>query len=102
MRTYKSIERRSTILGMPVTDLMLLLVALVGLVMLGSVISIFTPVSKYYYLCALGAVLGGYLVLRYANRNRHPSYLQAVLSFHFKQPKKISTFQRTDAYGKND
>jgi hypothetical protein len=101
MRTYKSIEKKSVILGMPVMDLMLLLSSLVGLVMLGSIVSLFTVVSKYYYLGSLGLVILGYGILRYANRYGHPAYLPAALSFHFKQARQITPFQPTNAHGKD-
>jgi hypothetical protein len=90
MRTYKSIEKKSVILGMPLSDLALLLFMLIGLVMGGSVVSIFISVSKYYYLSTLLLIIGSYYLLKLANRKAHPAFIFCLISFHFKQPKKIS------------
>jgi hypothetical protein len=98
MRTYKSIEKKSAILGMPVTDLALLLFMLIGLVMAGSVISIFMPVSKYYYLSTLLLITSSYLCLRATGRRSHPAFILSALSFYFKQPKKI-TLLDNQSYG---
>lgn len=95
MKTYKSIERKSVIMGMPVADLMLLLALLIALVLLGSIGSIFFLVSKYYYLSTLGIVLALYISMKFINRRKHPNFLFAFLSFHFRQPGVIHPFNPT-------
>jgi hypothetical protein len=90
MRTYKSIEKKSAILGMPITDLALLLFMLVGLVMLGSVVSIFIKVSKYYYLSILLLIIATCLFLKMMNRRAHPAFIVCAISYYFKQAKKIT------------
>jgi hypothetical protein len=90
MRTYKSIEKKSAILGMPLQDLALLLFMLIGLVMAGSVVSIFITVSKYYYLFTLLLICGLYCLLKITNRQAHPGFILCFISFYFKQPKKIT------------
>jgi hypothetical membrane protein len=90
MRTYKSIEKKSAILGMPLMDIALLLFMLIGLIMAGSVASIFISVSKYYYLCILLLIIGTYCLLKVANRKAHPAFILCLISFYFRQPKKIT------------
>jgi threonine/homoserine/homoserine lactone efflux protein len=96
MKTYKSIERKSLILGMPIGDLMLLLALLIALVLLGSIGSIFFPVSKFYYLSTVGMVLLLYLAMKFINRRKHPNFLVAALSFHVRQPGVIQPFNPAD------
>lgn len=79
---------------MPVTDLALLLFILIGLVMAGTIISIFISVSKYYYLSTLLLILGIYCFLRVINRKAHPAFILCLLSFYFKQPQKITLLKQ--------
>ncbi|WP_017733366.1 hypothetical protein [Nafulsella turpanensis] len=90
MKTYKSIERKSMILGMPVQDLLLLMALLIGLVLLGGVMGTFMPVSKYYYLLSLCLVLLLLLLLRSLGRRKHPTFLSSVISYYFLQARRIS------------
>jgi hypothetical protein len=77
---------------MPIADLMLLLALLIALVLLGSIASIFFPVSKYYYLSTVGIVAILYLLMKFINRRKHPNFLFAALSFHFRQPEVIHPY----------
>ncbi|MDO1449835.1 hypothetical protein Q0590_26385 [Rhodocytophaga aerolata] len=92
MKTYKSLERKSLILGMPLTDLLLLLSLLIALVLLGSIGSLFFPVSRYYYLATVAIIAGLYLLMKFINRKGHPHFLFAALSFHFRQPHVIHPY----------
>lgn len=99
MRTYKSIERKSVILGMPVGDLLLLLSLLVALVLLGGVLGTFIRVSKYYYFGSLLFLIVLQFILRYLNRRKHPTYLASWISYHFLQPRRINITSKFFQYG---
>lgn len=89
MKTYKSLERQSIILGMPAGDLMLLLCLLVLLVLLGGIMGTFMKVSKWYFVCAMLTVIMLQLVLRYLNRQKHPTFFASWTSYYFLQAHKI-------------
>lgn len=100
MKTYKSIERKSRVLGMPVNDLALLFFLLIALVMLGAVLGAFMKVSKYYYLCSLLAVIVLQFVLKYFNRRKHPTFIASFFSYRFLQARKIAITKKPSYYGK--
>ncbi|EMR00617.1 hypothetical protein [Cesiribacter andamanensis] len=100
MRTYRSIERKSRILGMPAGDLLLLLSLLVLLVLLGGIMGTFLKVSKYYYFSSLLAVLMLQFFLRYLNRRKHPSFLASWISYRFLQARKITVFPNSPSLWK--
>lgn len=100
MKTYKSIERKSIILGMPAGDLMLLLCLLLVLVLLGGIMGTFTQVSKYYYLCALLSVIALQFVLQYLNRRGHPTYVASLISYYFLQARRIIITQKPIDHGR--
>ena len=100
MKTYKSIERKSVVLGMPVNDLVLLLFLIIALVMLGAIMGAFIPVSKYYYLCSLLAVIVLQFILKYFNRRKHPTFISSFISYHFLQAHRISILEKPCFYGK--
>lgn len=77
------------ILGMPVSDLVLLLFLLIGLVMLGGVLGAFFKVSKYYYLFSLLAIVVLHFLLKYLNRKKHPTFIKSAISYLWMQPGKI-------------
>lgn len=100
MRTYRSLERKSIILGMPAGDLMLLLCLLVALVLLGGVLGTFLKVSKYYYFGSLFSVLALQLALRWLNRSKHPSFLASWISFYFLQARRITITPNPPYHGR--
>jgi hypothetical protein len=101
MKTYKSIERNSIILGMPVRDLMLLLCLLLLLVLLGGIMGTFMPVSKYYYLGSLLLVTFLQFVLKYLNRRKHPTFVASRISYYFLQARRIAITSNLFYHGTN-
>jgi hypothetical protein len=95
MRVYKSLERKSWVLGLPMTQIGLLICLFLVLTVLGSLIAIVVAVSGWYYLGTTFLTLALYLLLRRAARKQHPDYLLSFLSYRFYQP------QRIDYEGKN-
>lgn len=89
MKTFKTIEKKSQILGMPLADLMFVSTLLIVLIVLGGIAGAFMEVSKYYYLISLLIVVILFLILKTVNQKKHPSFLLSWLSYHFFQAKKI-------------
>ena len=85
MRVYKSLERKSWILGLPLNQIGLLLCLFLVLTIAGSLAGILIKVSWLYYLLAFSSVLSLYLLLRKAANKQHPDYLLSFLSFRFDQ-----------------
>lgn len=102
MRTFKAIEKPSMILGMPVTDLVLVLVLLVAMVLLGAVLGIFMPVSKYYYLLSMLVIMVLLFVLRYFNRQQHPDFIKSFIAYHWLQAREIHLNNKNHHYAKGE
>ena len=89
MKTYKVIEKSSTIQGIPSTDFGLYLVAMFSLVFLGSLLGVFINISGWYFLAVLIIGTLGFFILKMAYKRKHPSLLLSFISYYFMQPKKI-------------
>ncbi|MDF9799101.1 Flp pilus assembly protein TadB [Catalinimonas alkaloidigena] len=87
MKSFKSIERKAQLLGLPMQDLFALLFGLALAMVLGIVINFFLPVSKYYFFAVLAATVIAFFLLKRVNLRRHPSFLFSLLSYRFFQPK---------------
>ena len=94
MRVYKSIERKTKILGIPMQECGLLACLLVVLIMLGGIAGFFVNVSGSFFLFSLTLVLSIYVVLRHAAQKKHPGFLLSWLSYHCFQPKIIRRYDQ--------
>jgi hypothetical protein len=94
MKSFKSMERKAQLLGLPMQDLFALLFGLSVAMVVGIVINFFLPVSKYYFFAVLFSTLLGFVVLKRINRYRHPSFLFSLLSYRFWQPKRLEVWGR--------
>lgn len=93
MKTFKTMEKKAQLLGLPMQDLFALLFGLSLAMVFGIVVNFFVPVTKYYFLAVLIAVIIAYLLLKRINRHRHPSFLFSYLSYHFFQPRRLEVWQ---------
>lgn len=89
MRTYKSIERKTNVLGIPIQEFGMLACLLVILILIGGIVGFFIDVSGKFFLFSLALVLSLYGVLRHAAQKKHPGFLLSWLSYHCFQPKTI-------------
>ncbi|MDF9796269.1 uncharacterized protein YacL [Catalinimonas alkaloidigena] len=101
MKTFKSIEKKAQILGLPMQDLFTLLFGLSIAMVLGIVINFFLPVSKYYFFAVLIATFGAFFLLKRINLRKHPSFLFSLISYRLWQPKHLEVWGRTE-YGSLD
>jgi hypothetical protein len=81
MITRRYLEKKSTVLGLPMYQLGLLVLGMVIMIVVSSLLKLATPEYRWFNHLTVALVLGGYFLLRYAAGRRHPSYLASVLSF---------------------
>jgi hypothetical protein len=81
MITRRYLEKKSTVLGLPMYQLGLLVLAMVIMIVVSSLLKLATPQYRWFNHLTVVVVAGGYFLLRYAAGRRHPSYLASLLSF---------------------
>ncbi len=81
MVTRRYLEKKSTVLGLPMYQLGLLVMGMVMMIVVSSLLKLATPQYRWFNHLTVVLVAGGYFLLRYAAGKRHPSYLASVLSF---------------------
>ncbi len=81
MITRRYLEKKSTVLGLPMYQLGLLVLAMVIMIVVSSLLKLATPQYRWFNHLTVVVVTGGYFLLRYAAGRRHPSYLASLLSF---------------------
>jgi len=85
MITRRYLEKQSTVLGLPMSQVGLLVLGMVVLIIMSSILKMFFPGYRWFNHLTVALVTGGYLLLRYATGKRHPSYLASVLSYRLLQ-----------------
>ena len=89
MKTFRSIEKQAQLLGLPMTDLFALLFVMSLAIVIGIVLNLMIPMSKYYFWGVIVSSSLGYLLLKRLNRKKHPSRLFSYLSYRFLQPRQV-------------
>ena len=89
MKTFRSIEKQAQLLGLPMTDLFALLFVMSLAIVIGIVLNLMIPMSKYYFWGVIVSSGLGYLLLKRLNRKKHPSRLFSYLSYRFLQPRLV-------------
>ncbi|SNR89258.1 hypothetical protein [Hymenobacter mucosus] len=90
MRSYKSIERPAQVLGMDIQSLGLVFGLVIGGGMLLALVSMGTTVNPLVYLVLIVTAVGLFFTLRYLNKNRPPGFLMGYVSYHLRQPKRLT------------
>jgi len=90
MKVQKSLEKPTRILGMRMQELGLYVCLLVGLITLASLARTVIPVPRSVYAIILILLVLSWLVLRWSERNKHPSFLISMISWTWLQPKKVN------------
>ena len=93
MKTFKTIERKAQLLGLPMQDLFALLFGLSLAIVVGIILNFFVAVSKYYFLAVVVSVVGAFFLLKRINRRKHPSFLFSYLSYHLWQARKLEVWE---------
>lgn len=103
MKVQKSLEKPTRILGMRMQELGLYVCLLIGLITLASLARSVIPVPRAVYVVILAMLVFSWLVLRWGERHKHPSFLISFISWAFLQPKRViyvRTKLRSSSYGK--
>lgn len=89
MKVQKSLEKPTRILGMRMQELGLYVCLLIGLITLASVARTVVPIPRAVYVIILAMLVGSWLLLRWGERHKHPSFLVSIISWVFFQPKQV-------------
>ena len=89
MEIRKSLEKKTLILGIEIRDLGVILALFFGIMIFIGILRMFIPISVWYNIAGIVAMGVYVVVVRYGLKNKHPSYIISLLSFHFFQPKRI-------------
>ncbi len=89
MKTFKAIEKKAQLLGLPMQDMFALLFGLSLAMVLGIVLNFFVPVTKYYFMLVLLSTVGAFFSLKRINKSKHPSFLFSYLSYRFWQVRSV-------------
>jgi len=90
MRTYKSIERPSQVLGIDVTNLFIVMgVVVVGAIMLG-LLGMVMDLHWAVYVMMLLFSVGLFLMFKYLAKHRPPGFAMGYLSYTLRQPKRLT------------
>jgi len=84
-----SLERSPKTLGLPLNELALLVCLLLIITVIGAIGNMFIHMPGWYYLLGLKLIIGLYVVLRRAAKQKRPSFLLSWISYHLYQPSKI-------------
>ncbi|WKN44919.1 hypothetical protein [Tunicatimonas pelagia] len=93
MKTFKTIEKKAQLLGLPMQDLFALLFGLSLAMVAGIILNFFIAVSKYYFLAVLVSVVGAFFLLKRINRQKHPSFLFSYLSYRLWQVRRLEVWE---------
>lgn len=89
MRTYKTIERPSQVLGMNLQDIFILVGLFLGSVFAMGILGNMVTVSRWVYLVIILAEVALMLFFRYLSTKKPPGFLMAWISFRLFQPRRI-------------
>jgi hypothetical protein len=81
MVTRRYLEKKSTVLGLPMYQVGLLVLGMVVLIIASSLLKMFAPGFRWFNHLTVVLIAGGYFLLRYASAQRHPSYLLSLISY---------------------
>lgn len=90
MKVQKSLEKPTRILGMRMQELGLYVCLLIGLITLASIARTIVPVPRAVYAVILFLLVVSWLVLRWGERHKHPSFLVSMISWKLLQPKQVN------------
>ena len=85
MITRRYLEKESTVLGLPMTHVGLLVGMMVGMILMGTVAKLLLDGARWFNHLTVVLVTGSYLLLRYAASKKHPTYLSSNFSYRLLQ-----------------
>ena len=90
MQSYKTIERPAQVLGMDIQSLGFVFALVIGGGFLLALLSLGMSISPLVYVALLLTSIGLFFTLRYLNKHRPPGFLMGYISYHLRQPKRLT------------
>lgn len=88
MQTRRYLEKKSTVLGLPMQEVGILSLLFMTMTVIGSVIKLFFPGITAWNHFSFIVVAAGFTILRIPASKRHPSFLVSAISYYFLQKNK--------------
>ena len=89
-KTYRQLELKPRILGVPISELKIVMVAFMLFVLIGGLLMVLNIYSRIYFLVVVLLFLCSFPILRRLNKKNHPTFIMSLISFRLNQPKRIS------------
>lgn len=92
IRVYKTVEKKSTVFGLPMYDLIVLIFYVISTIFLGTISKVIGfKAGRWYYLGVIITTTLLYFFLRRINKKNLPNYLFSLISRTFFQYTKINS-----------
>ncbi|MDJ1505226.1 hypothetical protein [Xanthocytophaga agilis] len=88
MITRRYLEKESTVLGLPMLQVGMLIMLTVVLIIFSTFLKLMAPGFKWFNHATVIIVTSAYFGLKYASRQKHPSFITSYLSYRFQQKSK--------------
>jgi hypothetical protein len=85
MITRRYLERKSTVLGLPMQAVGVLVGIGILLIVTSSILKLLTPHVQWFNHATVVVLTGSYGLLRYAATKKHPSFLSSLSSYYLLQ-----------------
>lgn len=90
MRTYKSIEQPSQVLGIDINNLFIVMgFIIVGAILVG-LLGMVMDLHWIVYVLLIVVSVGLFLMFKYLSKHRPPGFAMGFVSYHLRQPKRLS------------
>jgi hypothetical protein len=89
MMTRRYLEKKSTVLGLPMQAVGVLTSIGILLIVTSSILKLITPNVQWFNHGTVVVLAGSYGLLRYAATKKHPSFLSSWASFYLLQRKRF-------------
>lgn len=85
MVTRRYLEKESTVLGLPMLQVGMLVLIGVVMIVFSTFLKMVMPGFKWFNHATVVILTVSYMGLKYAARKKHPSFITSYLSYHFQQ-----------------
>ena len=85
MVTRRYLEKESTVLGLPMLQVGMLVLLGVVMIVSGTFLKMVMPGFKWFNHATVVILTVAYMGLKYAAKKKHPSFITSYLSYHFQQ-----------------
>ena len=85
MVTRRYLEKESTVLGLPMLQVGMLVLLMVVMIVFSTFLKMVMPGFKWFNHATVVILTVSYMGLKYAARKKHPSFITSYLSYHFQQ-----------------